>query len=331
MASDWPTNCASSGNATQFAVAGSDVGQRLDVFLAAKLPQYSRVHLRRAIDAGGATIDGKTAKASHRLRDGERIHFVVPELPREGPQPEEIPLEVLYEDAEIAAVNKPPGMVVHPAKGHWKGTLASALAHHFSSLSAAGGATRPGIVHRLDRDTSGVILVAKTDAAHMALAEQFEQRGVEKEYLAIVVGSPPRDRDLVDRPIGAHPYQREKMAIRQDHPTVRQAQTFFEVIERFAGFALVRVLPKTGRTHQIRVHLASIGCPVLCDRLYGGRARITRRELVGGTDETVILDRQALHARRLAIRHPTTGEPLEIVASLATDLQSVLALLRMRE
>jgi 23S rRNA pseudouridine1911/1915/1917 synthase len=287
--------------------------------------------LRRAIDAGGATIDGKSAKASHRLRDGERIHFVVPELPREGPQPEEIPLEVLYEDDQIAAVNKPPGMVVHPAKGHWKGTLASALAHHFANLSTAGGATRPGIVHRLDRDTSGVILIAKTDAAHMALAEQFEQRGVEKEYLAIVVGSPPRDRDLIDRPIGAHPYQREKMAIRQDHPTVRQAQTFFEVVERFAGFAMVRVLPKTGRTHQIRVHLASIGCPVLCDRLYGGRARITRRELMGGTDETVILDRQALHARRLAIVHPTTGEPLEIMAPLALDLNAVLETLREKE
>ena len=316
-----------------FTVSGSEVGQRLDVFLAAKLPSYSRVHLKRAIDAGGATIDGKNAKASHRLRDGEQIHFVVPELPREGPQPEEIPLEVLYEDADIAAVNKPPGMVVHPAKGHWKGTLASALAHHFSSLSTAGGATRPGIVHRLDRDTSGVMVDRQAPIAihYMALAEQFEQRSVEKEYLAIVVGSPPRDRDLIDRPIGAHPYQREKMAIRQDHPTVRQAQTFFEVVERFAGFALVRVLPKTGRTHQIRVHLASIGCPVLCDRLYGGRARITRRELVGGVDEAMMLQRQALHARRLAFRHPTTHEPLEIVAPLATDMLRVLELLRMRE
>jgi 23S rRNA pseudouridine1911/1915/1917 synthase len=322
------TNPLCVNETTEFDVAGSDIGQRLDAFLAAKLPQYSRVHLRRAIDAGGATIDGARAKASHRLRDGERVRFLLPELPREGPQPEEIPLEILYEDEDIAAVNKPSGMVVHPAKGHWKGTLASALAYHFASLSTAGGATRPGIVHRLDRDTSGVILVAKTDAAHMALAEQFERRAVEKEYLAIVVGSPPRDRDFVDRPIGAHPYQREKMAIRQDHPTVREAQTFYEVVERFAGFALVRVLPKTGRTHQSRVHLASIGCPVLCDRLYGGRARITRRELVGGSDETVVLQRQALHARRLAIHHPTTDEPLEIVAPLASDLQTVVDRLR---
>jgi 23S rRNA pseudouridine1911/1915/1917 synthase len=324
------TNCASSGDSAEFTVAGSDIGQRLDVFLAAKLPQYSRAYLRRGIDAGGATVGGGAAKASHRLREGERVRFFLPELPREGPQPEEIPLDILYEDEDIAAVNKPPGMVVHPAKGHWKGTLASALAHHFSSLSTAGGATRPGIVHRLDRDTSGVILVAKTDAAHMALAEQFEQRGVEKEYAAIVVGSPPRDRDLVDRPIGAHPYQREKMAIRQDHPTVREAQTFYEVVGRFAGFALVRVLPKTGRTHQIRVHLASIGCPVLCDRLYGGRARITRRELVGGEDGTVVLERQALHARRLAFRHPRTGAPLEIAAPMAGDLETVMELLRAR-
>lgn len=328
MPSRLPEGQSSPKPAAQFDVSGSDVGQRLDAFLAARLPQYSRVHLRRAIDAGGAAIDGRPAKPSHRLREGERIRFVVPEVPREGPQPEAIPLDILYEDADMAAVNKPPGMVVHPAKGHWKGTLASALAHHFSTLSTAGGATRPGIVHRLDRDTSGVILVAKTDAAHMALAEQFERRGVEKEYWAIVVGSPPRDRDLIDRSIGAHPYQREKMAVRHDHPTVREAQTFYEVVERFPGFALVRILPKTGRTHQIRVHLASIGCPVLCDRLYGGRARITQRELVGGGDDTVVLARQALHAHRLKITHPVTGESLELVASLAADLQAVLDLLR---
>jgi 23S rRNA pseudouridine1911/1915/1917 synthase len=313
-----------------FDVTGSDAGQRLDAFLAARLQQYSRVHLRRAIDAGAAIIDHRPAKASHRLREGEQIRFVVPQLPREGPQPEEIPLDVVYDDAHIAAVNKPPGMVVHPAKGHWKGTLASALAHHFSSLSTAGGATRPGIVHRLDRDTSGVILVAKTDAAHMSLAEQFERRTVEKEYRAIVVGSPPRDRDLIDRPIGAHPYQREKMAIRHDHPTVRQAQTFYEVVERFTGFSLVRILPKTGRTHQIRVHLASIGCPVLCDRLYGGRARITRGELTGDRDETIVLERQALHAHRLKITHPVTNEPLEVTAPLAADLQAVVQLLQQR-
>ena len=180
----------------------------------------------------------------------------------------------------IVVVNKPAGMIVHPAKGHWEGTLASALAHHFGTLSGRGGPTRPGIVHRLDRDTSGVIVVAKNDQAHDALAAQFKSREVEKEYLAIVVGVPDRDRDVIDEPIGDHPTQREKKAIRREDPSARPAVTVYEVVERFAGYALVRALPKTGRTHQIRIHLAHIGYPVLCDRLYGGRAIITELELI---------------------------------------------------
>ena len=164
-------------------------------------------------------------------------------------------------------------MVVHPAKGHWEGTLASALAHHFGTLSGRGGPTRPGIVHRLDRDTSGVIVVAKNDQAHDALAAQFKAREVEKEYLAIVVGVPELDRDRIDEPIGDHPTHREKKAIRRSDPEARSAVTEYEVVERFVGFALVRARPKTGRTHQIRLHLAHIRHPVLCDRLYGGRVR----------------------------------------------------------
>ena len=196
-----------------------------------------------------------------------------------GPCPRTFRSTFSTKTPQIAAVNKPPGMVVHPAKGHWAGTLAAALQFHFDQLSTAGGATRPGIVHRLDRDTSGVMVVAKTDEAHMRLAEQFEARTVEKEYFALCAGVPGRDRDLIDLPVGAHPYHREKMAIRHDHATSRTAQTFYEVVERFDGFSAIKALPKTGRTHQIRLHLASIGCPVLCDRLYGGRSQITRGEL----------------------------------------------------
>ena len=204
-----------------------------------------------------------------------------------------------------------------------------ALAFHFENLSTHGGPTRPGIVHRLDRDTSGVLVVAKTDATHMRLAEQFEQRTTEKEYFAIVVGVPDRDRDVIDLPIGPHPSHREKMAIRRGRPDSRESQTFYEVIERFEGFAALKVLPKTGRTHQIRLHLTHIGFPVLCDRLYGGRARITRGELSrDATDTTVLLERQALHARRLKIVSPTTGEPLEFVAPLPADLTGMLAELR---
>ncbi len=304
-------------------------GARLDWFLAQQFPAYSRVLLRKWINAAGVTVDGRRAKAAHKLKAGERIAIRMPELPRTGPQAEDIPLDVLYEDELLAAINKPPGMVVHPGKGHWAGTLTAALQFHFDQLSTAGGPTRPGIVHRLDRDTSGVIVVAKTDQAHLRLAEQFERREVEKEYFALCAGSIDRDRDTIDRPVGIHPYQREKMAVRRDHSTSREAQTFYEVAERFSGFTAFRVLPKTGRTHQIRLHLASIGCPVLCDRLYGGRATLARGELTGdAADDAVLLDRQALHARRLVIRHPAGGELLEFVAPLPPDIAIVLAALR---
>ncbi|MCC7084476.1 MAG: RluA family pseudouridine synthase [Pirellulales bacterium] len=304
-------------------------GCRIDVFLARQFPDFSRSHLRSAIDAGGVTVGGKIAKAGQRLKGGEQLTISLPERPRSGPVPEAIPLDILYEDEHLAAVNKPPGMVVHPAKGHWSGTLTSALAFHFQQLSSAGGPTRPGIVHRLDRDTSGVLLVAKSDSAHFALAQQFEARTVEKEYFAIVVGAPDKDRDVIDLPIGIHPYQREKMAIRRDHPSSRPAQTYYEVVERFDGFAEVQVRPKTGRTHQIRVHLNAVGCPVLCDKQYGGRSQIARGEIHRDlADCEILLDRQALHARRLKLRHPVSGGELQLEAPMAADLERVLSELR---
>ena len=309
--------------------AGPDAaGQRLDAFLAHALPKYSRVQLRKVIGGGGVLVNGQGTKVAHRLTAGDRIRIVLPAMNTAGPHPEEIPLDILFEDEHIIAVNKPPGMVVHPARGHWSGTLASALSFYFRQLSSVGGPTRPGIVHRLDRDTSGVLVVAKTDPMHFALAAQFENRTTEKEYFAITAGVPDRDRDNIEQPIGIHPHQREKMAIRQGHSTSREATSFYEVVERFAGFAAVRVLPKTGRTHQIRVHLAHIGCPVLCDKLYGGRSQITARELVRGGNETLILSRQALHAQRIKLAHPATGEPIEFVAPLPADIAGVLELLR---
>ena len=314
----------------ELTVDSAEAGTRIDIFLAEKLPAYSRVQLRKLIHAGSVEVDGRPVKASFRLRPEHRVRVTALPVPQDGPRPENIPLDVLYEDEHLAAINKPPAMVVHPGKGHWKGTLTSALAYRFEQLSSVGGPTRPGVVHRLDRDTSGVIVVAKSDRAHMRLAAQFEARTVEKEYLAIVAGRLDRDRDVVDKPIGVHPYQREKMAIRDNHQTTRNASTFYEVMERFPtrGFAIVRVLPKTGRTHQIRVHLAHIGAPVLCDRLYGGRSQITRGELVGSDDSTVLLARQALHAYRLKLAHPQSGEPLELIAPLAADMQAVADELR---
>jgi 23S rRNA pseudouridine1911/1915/1917 synthase len=312
----------------ELVVGTEDAGTRLDAFLAKSLPRHSRMQLRRVIGAGGVTVDGQGTKVAYRLTEGERVSIVLPEMSPAGPNPEYRPLDILYEDEYLIAVNKAPAMVVHPARGHWSGTLAGALAFHFKTLSAVGGPTRPGIVHRLDRDTSGVIVVAKTDPVHFALAEQFADRTTEKEYFAIAAGVPDRDRDQINQPIGAHPHHREKMAIRVDHETSRDASTFYEVIERFKGFAAVRVLPKTGRTHQIRVHLAHAGFPVLCDRLYGSRAEITRGEIRRTDDATVVLGRQALHARRIKLLHPHTREPIEFVAPLPADLEGLLAELR---
>jgi 23S rRNA pseudouridine1911/1915/1917 synthase len=307
----------------------AEAGWRLDALLAHHFPDYSRVHLRRAISAGGVQIDGRGTKPAYRVHLGQRIVFALPELPREAPRAENLPLEILYQDDWIAAVNKPPGMVVHPARGHWSGTLAGAIQYHLGQLSSLGGPTRPGIVHRLDRDTSGVILVARNDRAHARLSEQFQSRTIAKEYFALVAGQPRLDRDLIDRPIGMHPQHREKMAIRRDDPDSRAAQSFYEVQERFDGFAALMILPKTGRTHQIRVHLSHIGCPVLCDRQYGGRAEITRGEIRRDPADTlVLLDRQALHARRVRFRHPESGAEMEIEAPLPADMQTVLEELR---
>jgi 23S rRNA pseudouridine1911/1915/1917 synthase len=303
-------------------------GARLDWFIAQTFPSYSRTHIRKAINVSGVKVNGRRAKAAQRMTPGDVVTVSLPTLPKEGPLPADIPLDVLYEDEAIAVINKPPGMVVHPGRGHWEGTLASALRHHFDQLSEYGGPSRPGIVHRLDRDTSGVILIAKTDTAHQRSADQFENRTVSKEYFAITLGAPDKDRDLVDLPIGPHPYQREKMAVRRDHSAARPAQSFYEVERRFQGFAAVRIAPKTGRTHQIRLHLASIGCPVLCDRLYGGRARLTSGDLRRDpSDETPLIERQALHARRLTILHPIDGRELTFEAPLPEDMSRTLAAL----
>ena len=319
-----------SSEPVELVVEASKSGWRLDLFLVHYFPDYSRVHLRRVITAGGVKIDDGGGKPAYRLHEGQRVSIRLPEIPREAPRPEKIALEILYEDDCLAVINKPPRMVVHPARGHWSGTLASALQYHFGGqLSGMGGPTRPGIVHRLDRDTSGAILIAKHDMAHGKLSGQFEARTVEKEYYALVAGVLERDRDVIDEPIGVHPRDRQKMAIRRDERVSRPAETFVEVLERFRGFAAVRAVPKTGRTHQIRVHLDHVGCPVLCDRQYGGRSKITRGEIRGNVeDDLVLLDRQALHASRLRFSHPRSGERIEVEAPLPDDIESVLAELR---
>jgi 23S rRNA pseudouridine1911/1915/1917 synthase len=226
-------------------------------------------------------------------------------------------------------------MVVHPAKGHWTGTLVNALQFHFDTLSTAGGEQRPGIVHRLDRDTTGLLLVARTDAAHKHLAQQFEQRTIHKQYLALVSGVPERDSDYIERTIGFHPTNREKMAIRNPEDGGKDAVTFYEVIERFRGYALVRCEPATGRTHQIRVHLAHIGHAIVADKAYSGRDRLSLTDLVGpgtaGSEpdaSNLLIDRQALHAHSLCLNHPTTGAALQFTAPLPEDMTRTLEALR---
>ncbi|MCE9632227.1 MAG: RluA family pseudouridine synthase [Planctomycetia bacterium] len=321
------------GDEVTFVIAPDDAGGRLDVYLAHAFANRSRSFLARAIEKGAVRVDGVTARASLKLRAGSLVRFTVPQPPRDGPAAEEIPLDFLHCDEWMAVVNKPAGMVVHPAKGNWKGTLAGALKWHLergdagAGLSTAGGSTRPGIVHRLDRDTSGVIVVARTEEAHHALAKQFEQRTTIKTYLALTQTAPQFDRDEINLPIGIHPYQREKMAVRRDHPTSREAVTRFEVLERFRGGALVCVTPKTGRTHQIRVHLAAIGCPVLCDGLYSGRT-VIEPSFLGLPAGPPLLERQALHAASIEIDHPVSRERLTFSAPLPADMERMLAAFR---
>ncbi len=322
-------NSSSDDEAAPICVSEEEAGSRLDVFLAQHFPQYSRVKLRQIINAAEARVNDERRKAAYHVRAGDVITIRFPPIERELPQPEDIPLDLLFEDDQIAVINKPHRMVVHPSKGHWQGTLTAALAFHFDQLSRVGGPSRPGIVHRLDRDTSGVIVVAKNDESHLKLSRQFEQRTVEKQYFAIGRGAVDRDRDQITAPIGVHPYQREKMAIRDGHSTSREAESFVEVVERYRGFAVFHVYPKTGRTHQIRVHLAHIGCPVACDPLYSGHREITRGELeTGRPGGEIVLARLALHAQRLAIDHPISGQRLQFEAPLPTELTRFVDQLR---
>ncbi|HVS34248.1 MAG TPA: RluA family pseudouridine synthase [Gemmataceae bacterium] len=307
-------------------------GTRLDQYLAGSFSDLSRSVVRRVIDAGGVSVNGKPAKASYRVRHGDHIRVVPPPPTHPEPVPEDIPLEILYEDECLAVVNKPADMVVHPAKGHWSGTLVNALRFHFGQLSNLSGDYRPGVVHRLDRDTSGVILIAKQDTAHRDLSMQFETRKIFKEYMALTAGVLDRDSDYIEGRIGHHPNDRIKMTIAdEEDEDARDACSYYEVIERFRGFTFCRIQPRTGRTHQIRVHLASVGCPVLADKIYSGRDRLRLSDLAplaeGAKDEE-LLTRQALHAHRLRFRHPHKGNLLEIEAPLPDEFRRTLAALR---
>jgi 23S rRNA pseudouridine1911/1915/1917 synthase len=302
-----------SGAPLVFEAGEDEAGERLDVALA-EVSGVSRSQLQRWIEAGLVAVDGRPARASHRLAIGERIVATPPEPLPPPLAPEAIPLHVLYEDAELVVIDKPAGLVVHPAPGHRSGTLVNALLHHCGGLASVGGVLRPGIVHRLDRGTSGVMVAARTDAAHRALAAQFHAHTIERVYRAVVRGVPAAAAGRVDRPIGRHPRDRKRMSVAAR--SGREARTAWRVEARFArsGCALLEVRPETGRTHQIRVHLASIGLPLVGDPVYG-RARRAGPSL----------ERPALHAAVLGLVHPTRGERRRFEAPLPPDLRELLA------
>jgi 23S rRNA pseudouridine1911/1915/1917 synthase len=285
-----------------------DRGKRLDQFLRERLPQYSRARLQDWIEQRRVLVNGSPEKRSFLLKGTERIHVQPGELAPLRATPEDLPLDVLYEDADVIAINKPAGMVVHTGAGQHSGTLVNALLHRFGKLSTAGGDLRPGIVHRLDRFTSGVILVARNDTAHRNLAGQFASREVEKIYLALVHGRVKNDQGSITTPIARDPIRRIRMTARL--ATGRKASTSYQVLKRFDKFTFLEVKIGTGRTHQIRVHLASIGHPVVGDKLYGAPAST--------------LGRYFLHARQITFTSPSTGERIALSAPLPPDLEDYL-------
>ena len=284
-----------------------EAGERLDTFLAQRCPDLSRSRIQALTAEGFVAVDGAQAKPAVRLREGQTVSLVVPPPAPSTLVPQAMDLVVVYEDPDLLVIDKPAGLVTHPAPGHPDQTLANAVLAHCPDLEGVGGEIRPGLVHRLDRDTSGLIVVAKNDAAQAGLSAQFKDRTVSKAYLAAVTGHPDPERATIDAPVGRHPRSRTRMAI---VTTGREAVTEYDMLRRLRGYALVEARPRTGRTHQIRVHMASIGHPVAGDTTYGVPAPG--------------LDRHFLHAHRLAFTHPRTGDRLELESPLPDDLQDFL-------
>ena len=302
-------------------VTAEFAGQRLDHVLAAQVAGHTRSQIQRLIRLGMAHIGGKGGQASTVVREGDLITLEIPPPEPATPQPEALPITIVYDDADLVVVDKPAGMVVHPAAGHSLGTLVNALLHHVKDLSGVGGERRPGIVHRLDRGTSGLMVVAKHDRSHAALARQFQDRQVDKRYLALVWGVVQAGR-RIDLPLGRDPVERKKISTRSRR--AREAVTQVTSAEHLQGVSLIGVAIATGRTHQIRVHLSAIGHPVVGDAVYGGRHRHPPANLRA----VQLLERPFLHAAHLSFRHPADGRVVAFDAELPPSLQSVLDELR---
>jgi 23S rRNA pseudouridine1911/1915/1917 synthase len=314
----------------RFQVGTPSAGTRLDLFLASACSDLSRSRIQKLIEEGAVRVGGALVKRAHVVRAGEEVSVDVPEPRAIEVTPEPIPLSVLFEDEHLLAIDKPAGLVVHPSPGHDSGTLVNALLHHVRDLAGIGGELRPGIVHRLDRDTSGVLLVAKTDLAHASLSRQMKKRGMRKEYLALVAGVPPVRKGEVAFAVGRDPRDRKKMKAFRNAEQLpagaREARTLYEIEREFfsLGLTLLRCRLVTGRTHQIRVHLAASGMPVVGDPIYG-RPRYDRVKDAALKKTLMDFPRQALHAERVGFRHPATNELVEIAAPVPEDLRELLA------
>jgi 23S rRNA pseudouridine1911/1915/1917 synthase len=302
------------GEPAVWEISPQEAGERIDKYLAEMLEgTASRSQVQGWIRDGFVRVGGKSVKPNYRLEDGDELAVTMPEPEPAEVDPEDIPVEIMYEDRDVVVVNKPRGMVVHPAPGHARGTLVNALLYHCRDLSGVGGLKRPGIVHRIDKDTSGLLMAAKNDIAHQKLSEQLAEHSVIRKYLAIVTGRLPHDRGTIDAPIGRDPRDRKKFAVNAKNG--KPAITHFTVLERFADHTFVELRLETGRTHQIRVHMQYIGHPLEGDPVYGRRRK-------------ALLDGQALHAAVLGFRHPANGEQMLFEAPLPGDMERLLALLR---
>ena len=305
-------------------------GSRIDKYLRGKFPRMSRNVLQRLIRDGNVTVNGMPTKASYEPAEGDVIDVLVPPPPPTRVVAEDIPLDIIYEDRYLLAINKTTGIICHPAGYGQTGTIANAVAHHAETLSEGTDPFRPGIVHRLDKNTTGVMLIAKSDEAHWRLSLQFERRTIRKTYLAIVEGQVNFDGDTIDKPIGPHPSVKDRYVVpSRDMPRIvtKEAVTEYKVLERFTGFALVRMHPKTGRTHQLRVHMASIGNPMLGDTHYGGHL-FSEADITGGGSTDPLINHQCLHAWRIEFSHPIKERPIVVEAPLPSSIQVILDVLR---
>ena len=305
----------------KYTVKPEDAGKRLDAYLA-EITDLSRSAAAKLIESGAVTVGGKSAGKKYQIKENDEIEVVIPEAEEYEAEPENIPLDIVFEDDDIIVINKPSGMVVHPAPGNYTGTLVNALLYHCKdSLSGIGGVMRPGIVHRIDKDTSGLLVVAKNDAAHKALSQELSHHGIEREYRALVRGGFKEESGTVDLPIGRHPVDRKRMAVIKSGEGAREAVTHYELIRNYGRISYLKLRLETGRTHQIRVHMSYLGHALLGDEVYASNKTLFEKQ------HAPLFDGQMLHAKKLSLTHPRTGERITFECELPENFKKIIEIL----